>query len=135
MEQRPELTVEPVRPWARAQVMLPVFVPFSLIGGLLPSFSLAANLYVLALGGGMMLAGMSSRLPRRAAPAGLLPGVAWWLVPVVVFAVVEVITFAMGSTHDYPTLSLLADPLLDGYLLRSLAYFGWLAGFWGLVRR
>ena len=52
-----------------------------------------------------------------------------------VFAIAEVVTFAMGSTHDYPTLSLLADPLLDGYLLRSMAYFGWLAGFWGLVRR
>ncbi|WP_144118925.1 hypothetical protein [Catellatospora sichuanensis] len=135
MEQRPELTVEPVSPWARAQVMLPVFVPFALIGGLLPSFSLAANLYVLALGGGLMLAGMSSRLPRRVAPMTLLPGVAWWLVPVAIFVVVEVVTFGMGSTHDYPTLSLLADPLLDGYLLRCMAYFGWLAGFWGLVRR
>lgn len=135
MEQRPELAVEPASPWARAQVMLPVFVPFALIGGLLPSFSLAANLYVLALGGGLLLAGMSSRLPRRAAPPTLLPGVAWWLVPVAVFVVVELITFGMGSTHDYPTLSLLADPLLDGYLPRCLAYFGWLAGFWGLVRR
>ncbi|MBV1848584.1 hypothetical protein [Catellatospora tritici] len=135
METPPEVVVEPTRPWARAHVMLPVFVPLSLIGGLLPSFSLAANLYVLALGGGMLVAGMSSRLPRRAAPSGLLPGVVWWLLPLAIFVVVEVFTFGMGSTNAYPTLSLLADPVLDGYPARALAYFGWLCAFWGLVRR
>ncbi|GHJ49752.1 hypothetical protein Cs7R123_70940 [Catellatospora sp. TT07R-123] len=134
MDSPPEAAA-PARPWARAQVMLPVFAPLSLIGGLLPSFSLAGNLYVLALGGGMLVAGMSSRLPRRAAPAGLLPGVVWWLLPIAIFAAVEVFTFAMGATEDYPTLSLLADPVLDGYAARSLAYFGWLAAFWALVRR
>ncbi|MDI1459419.1 hypothetical protein QEZ54_00410 [Catellatospora sp. KI3] len=136
MDTPPEAAVDQTtRPWARAQVMLPVFIPLSLIGGLLPSFSLAANLYVLALGGGMVIAGMSSRLPRRAAPTRLLPGVAWWLLPIAIFVVVEVFTFGMGSTTAYPTLSLLADPVLDGYAARALAYFGWLCAFWALVRR
>jgi hypothetical protein len=136
MEQPPELIVEPARTWARPQVMVPTFVPLSLLGGLLPSFSLAANLYVLLLGGGLLGAGLSSWLPRHVAPPLVLaPGVGWWLVPIGIFVVVEAITFGLGSTHDYPTLSVLADPLLDSYLVRSVSYFGWLTAFWGLVRR
>jgi len=52
-----------------------------------------------------------------------------------VFVLFEITAFANGSKESYPTLSLLADPLLDHYLPRALAYFGWLVGFWGLVRR
>jgi len=59
----------------------------------------------------------------------------WWLIPVGLFVVVEVATYAGGSTHEFPTLSLLFDPLLDSYLMRVAAYFGWLTVFWGMVRR
>ena len=59
----------------------------------------------------------------------------WWLIPIGIFVIFEVVTYSFGSTRDFPTLSLLADPLLDGYLLRSLGYFGWLSVFWGMVRR
>jgi hypothetical protein len=121
--------------WTRPYVMGAVFLPLSLLGGLFPSFSLAANLYVLVLGAALMVAGMSSRVPRIATPPELPESVAWWLVPVGLFMVVEVATYAGGSGRDSPTLSLLADPLLDGYALRSAAYFGWLVVFWGLVRR
>jgi hypothetical protein len=48
---------------------------------------------------------------------------------------VELVTFAKGATHDWPTLSLLADPPLESYPVRVAAYFGWLTGFWALVRR
>lgn len=115
--------------------MIPLFVPLSLLGGLFPSFSLTANLYVLFLGAVLLAAGMSSRMQRRTAPDELGAGIAWWLLPVLVFAIVEVANFLLGSTHAHPTLSILLDPLLDGYLLRSLGYFGWLTVFWGLVRR
>jgi hypothetical protein len=135
MEQPDELTAQRSSPWLSRYLVLPVFVPLSLLGGLFPSFSLEANLYVLLLGGAMLAAGLSSRLPRLAAPAELPSGVVWWLVPIGIFVVFEVVTYAFGSTHDFPTLSLLADPLLDGYLLRSLGYFGWLTVFWGMVRR
>jgi hypothetical protein len=132
MEQPPpEIAVER----ARRFWVVPLFVPLSLVGGLFPSFSLTANLYVLLLGSVLMVAGFSSRLPRRPAPASLGGGIAWWLLPLGVFVAVELTSFLMGSTHDYPTLSVLLDPLLEGYLLRSLAYFGWLTAFWGLVRR
>jgi hypothetical protein len=135
VERPEEAVVERAPVWTRPYFMSAVFVPLSLLGGLFPSFSVAANLYVLVLGGALMVAGMSSRMPRIATPQVLPPGVAWWLLPIAIFVVVEVMTYAGGSTVDYPTLSLLADPLLDGYPFRSAAYFGWLIVFWGMVRR
>jgi hypothetical protein len=81
MEQPEELVVERPSPWLSRYLVLPVFVPLSLLGGLFPSFSLAANLYVLLLGGALLTAGLSSRLPRRPSPAELPPGVVWWLIP------------------------------------------------------
>jgi hypothetical protein len=132
MEQPPpELAVErTTRFW-----VMPLFVPLSLLGGLFPSFSLTANLYVLLLGSVLMMAGLSARLPRRPAPASLASGIVWWLLPLAAFVAVELTSFLMGSTYNYPTFSLLLDPLLDGYLMRSLVYFGWLSVFWAMVRR
>jgi hypothetical protein len=45
------------------------------------------------------------------------------------------INFLLGSTYPHPTLSVMMDPLLDRYLIRSLGYFGWISAFWGMVRR
>ena len=135
MERPEEALVERASLWTRPYVMGVVFIPLSLLGGLFPSFSLAANLYVLLLGGALLVAGLSSRMPKIATPEELPPGVVWWLIPVGLFVVVEVATYAGGSTPDFPTLSLLFDPLLDSYPMRSAAYFGWLVIFWGMVRR
>jgi hypothetical protein len=52
-----------------------------------------------------------------------------------IFAFVELLTFSQKDTVNWPTLSLLADPVLDNYLARSAVYFGWLTAFWGLIRR
>ena len=75
MEQPEELTVERSSPWLSRYLVLPVFVPLSLLGGLFPSFSLEANLYVLLLGGAMLTAGLSSRLPGLPLPPCFRP--AW----------------------------------------------------------
>jgi hypothetical protein len=120
--------------WARPAVLVPVFAALSLAGGQLPSFSLAANLYVLALGGAMVWLGLSHRVPRRAAD-GIGRGVRWWLLPAGVLVTAEVVTYALGSSYDYPTLSRLSDPVLAAEPVRSACYFAWLSGFWGLVRR
>lgn len=135
MERPEEALVERASLWTRPYVMGAVFIPLSLLGGLFPAFSLAANVYVLLLGGALLVAGMSSRMPRIATPQELPPGVVWWLIPLGLLAVVEVATYAGGSTHDFPTLSLLFDPVLESYPMRSAAYFGWLSMFWGMVRR
>ncbi len=135
MEQPPPASAEAVRSWDRPAVMVPFFVLLSLIGGLFGSFTLTANLLVLALGGTMIWLGLTGRAGRRAAATRMSPAAAWWLVPVVSLAALELVTFSKHSIVDYPTLSLVADPLLEHYLVRSAAYFGWLFGFWGLIRR
>lgn len=135
MKQPTEIAAE-VRPWAaRPVVMVPVLAFLSLVGGQLPSFSLSANLYVLMTGGALVWLGVTHRVPRREAPRALGLRTLWWLVPVLVFAAIEIVNFALGSTNDHPTLSLLADPALDDELIRSAVYFAWLTAFWGLIKR
>jgi len=135
MEQPSEITAEASQAWARPAVLLPIFAVLALVGGLFPSFSNLANLYVLAIGGTLFWLGLTHRVPRRPTPQRLGRKAGWWMLPVLTLALIELAMFIAGSTEDYPTLSLLADPLLEGYLARSAAYFGWMAGFWGLIRR
>jgi hypothetical protein len=135
MEQPSELAVEVPRTWDRPMVSMPVIVVLALVGGQLPSFSTAANLYSIGTGGALIWLGLSHRVPRRATPARLGDGAVWWVLPVAVFTVFEGVTFALGSTDDFPTFSKLADPVLEGKVARSAGYFAWLAAFWALVRR
>lgn len=135
MEQRPELAAELGPTWARPIVLVPVFALVALVAGALPSFSLAANLLVLCVGGTLFWLGLSHHVPRRTAPRHLHRAGLWWFVPLAVLIGVEVANFLIGSTDAHPTLSKLADPVLEGYPARAALYFGWLAGFWGLVRR
>lgn len=135
MEQPSQITADAARAWDRPTVLLPILGLLSAVGGLFPSFSLQANLYLLAIGGTLCWLGLSGRVPRRAAPLRVERPAARWLLPALALALVELVTFIGGSTYDYPTLSLLADPILESYLVRSALYFGWLTTFWGLVRR
>jgi hypothetical protein len=121
--------------WDRPLVMLPLFALIAGVGGLFGSFTLSANLLVLAVGGTMVWLGLSGRVVRRAAPRRLPAGARWWLVPVLALALVELFAFTRNSPQAYPTLSLLADPVLAGYLPRAAVYFAWITGFWALVRR
>jgi hypothetical protein len=114
---------------------MPLFALVALVGGLFGSFTLSANLLVLAVGGTFMWLGLTSRAGRRQPPTRLSRGAVWWLFPVLALSLLELATFLRQSFEDFPTLSLIADPFLDGYLARSAAYFAWLAGFWVLVRR
>jgi hypothetical protein len=120
--------------WTRP-VVVPVFLVVSLVGGALPSFSLGANLLTVAAGGALVWLAMSGRVPRVGGPDRLTRRAAWWLVPALGFALVELVDFGLGSTGAHPTLSILADPVLARYPARAAAYFCWLVGFWGLVRR
>lgn len=130
-----EVAAEVPGVWARPAVLVPLFAGLALVGGQLPSFSLAANLYVLALGGAMVWLGLSGRVPRRPYRERLGTGTRWWVLPGAVLVTAEVVTYALGSSYDYPTLSRLSDPLLVAEPVRSACYFAWLSGFWGLVRR
>lgn len=118
----------------RPAVLVVVFGLLSAVAGALPSFSLSANLLVVGTGGVLFWVGVSQP-SRRAAPARLPAVAVVWAVPVTLFVVVELTTFLIGSKDTAPTLSRLADPVLEQYLARSALFFGWLAAFWGLVRR
>ncbi|MFF5171138.1 hypothetical protein ACFY3U_00705 [Micromonospora sp. NPDC000089] len=135
MEQPHELTVDVSRGWDRPVVTAPVLACLSLVGGQFPSFSAAANLWIVGTGGTLIWLGLGNRVARRPPPRRLGPGAAWWVLPVAVFGVLEGATFVMSAGDDFPTFSRLADPLLRDELVRSAAWFGWLAAFWGLVRR
>jgi hypothetical protein len=135
MDHPRELTAEAPRAWDRPVVSVPVLICLSLVGGQLPSFSAQANLYTLGTGGALIWIGLSNRVPRRSAPHRLPPAAGWWLLPITVFGVFEGTTFVLSMGKEFPTFSLLADPLLEDHLVRSAAWFAWLAAFWGLVRR
>ncbi|MFC7550210.1 hypothetical protein [Plantactinospora sp. GCM10030261] len=134
MEQPTEIVTEAPRAWDRPVVSVPVLVVMSFVGGSLPSFSVAANVYALGTGGALIWMGLSHRVARR--PVRRVgAGVIWWVLPVAAFGVVEGVTFVLGSTDEIPTFSRLADPVLENELARSAAYFGWLSAFWALARR
>jgi hypothetical protein len=135
MEPLPPVSAPVVRTWHRPLVVLPSLVLIAAVGGLFESFTTRANLLVLGVGGALMWLGLTGRAGRRSAPAQLSPRASWWLVPLLALASVELYTFTKDSIGDYPTLSLLADPILDNYVPRAAAYFVWLTGFWALVRR
>ena len=135
MESSQQVTVEVPRAWDRPAVVLPVMAVLALIGGRLPSFSTAANLYVIVIGGVLLWLGLGNRVPRRPTGERLRAGGLWWLLPALIFGVLEAATFVFGSRDDFPTFSRLSDPLLEDPMIRSAACFGWLAAFWGLVRR
>lgn len=135
MDHPRELTAELPRAWDRPVVTVPMLVCLSLVGGQLPSFSAQANLYTLGTGGALIWLGLGNRVPRRSPPGRLAPGAVWWLLPVTVFGVFEGATFVLSVGDEFPTFSRLADPLLEDDLVRSTAWFAWLAAFWGLVRR
>jgi len=135
MDQPTQLAADTPRLWARPLVLVPVFALISLVGALFPSFSVGANVLVLAAGGTLFWLGLSDRLPRRGSPLRLAGRVGWWLLPALLLGFVELTNFALGSTYAHPTLSLLADPILEGYPARVAAYFAWLMAYWGLVRR
>ncbi|BCJ67033.1 hypothetical protein [Polymorphospora rubra] len=135
MEQPQELTATVPRAWERPIVTVPVLALLSLVGGQFPSFSTQANVYAIGTGGALVWLGLSNRMPRRPAPRGFGGSAVWWVLPAAIFCVFEGATFFLGSTEEFPTFSKLADPLLEEPLIRSAAYFAWLAAFWGLVRR
>ena len=131
----PEASADEVRSWDRPLVVFPLFALIAAVGGLFGSFTAEANLLVLAVGGTLIWLSLSGRTFRHPSPGRLSRGAVWWMVPVLMVALTELYAFSHQPRADYPTLSLLADPVLDQYLPRSAAYFGWLAGFWALVRR
>lgn len=132
-----DVAVPAPRSWDRPAVTVPVFAALAAVGGQFPGFTRQANLFILAVGGVFVWVGLAGwvRQPARPLVGRRAAAAWWWLLPAAVFGVLESATFLLGSSDNYPTFSRLADPLLEREVVRSVGYFGWLAAFWGLVRR
>jgi hypothetical protein len=134
MEQ-PDYAAESVQPWTRPVVLVPTLLLLAAVGALFPPMSLAATIYTVIVGAALTVLGLTGRVPRRTGSTLLPRGAGWWLVPAVLFTLVELLDILLGSTHAHPTLSTLLDPPLDRYPLRAAGYAVWLTGFWALIRR
>ena len=109
-----------------------------------------------ALVGYALVAALCRPLTAAAAVAVLVPGVvlaaivvartpcpstvsrsaaAPWVVLLVAAVVWELIAFVWGNDAEWPTLSLLLDPVLDTYPGRLAGYLAWLAAGRTLVTR
>jgi hypothetical protein len=135
VEPQSEYAVEAAPGWDRPIVTVPALALTAAIGGFFPSFSVAANLYVVAVGAVLTWLGIANRTAKRTSPGRLTRAAAWWLLPAGVLVAIELTDFALGSTYPHPTLSVLVDDPLTHYTVRAGAYLAWLGGFWGLVRR
>ena len=116
-----------LRTWDRPLVMVPLFVLIAAVGGLFgfvhPRREPAGARPSAARWSGWASAAGAR---RRGTAAVCRRAPCWWLVPVLVLALVELYAFSRNVREDYPTLSLLADPILDalpapGALLLRLA--------------
>jgi hypothetical protein len=75
-----------------------------------------------------------SRLEPPAEPASS-GGIATWATLFVLFCLWELAMFLLGNNHDFPTFSMLVDPIVTWPPTRAVATAGWLAWGWYLLRR
>jgi hypothetical protein len=102
-----------------------------------PPFSAAAAAAVVlpgvAVAGVAAAARSRSRGPRRPPPAAA--GVRRWLGLAALAAVWQVAAYLQHPRHDHPTLSSLANAVLESHTARAAAFVAWLAVTVALVRR
>jgi hypothetical protein len=98
-----------------------------------PPFSAAATVAVVGAGAAAAVAGSRGRRRPRPHVAGkaALP----WAVLVVVTALWQAAAFVQDPRHDHPTLSSLANGLLDSGPARVAAFLAWMGAMAGLSRR
>lgn len=123
------------RTWARRVAVVSTLAAIALIGGRLPSFTWQATLWVLMIGAAGISLALSGLVSHSEPKPKLGAGAMVWLPPLLIVVTLELVNLALGSTYAHPTLSILLDPLLFDESARTVAYFLWLAAFWGLMRR
>ena len=58
-----------------------------------------------------------------------------WATIFVLFCLWELAAFLLGNNHDFPTFSMLVDPIVTWPPTRAAATVGWLAWGWYLLKR
>lgn len=99
-----------------------------------PAFSASATAAVLAAGVLAVAAGVATR-PSRRPVRHRVAGWGAWAVLAVTAAVWQLTAYVQHPRPDHPTLSSLANALLDSHPARAVAFVVWLAGAVHLARR
>ena len=99
----------------------------------LPVLSIASTAAV--LGAGMIAFAVGLHLPRRRHSSEVAVAVlVVWLLPLAALAAWQLIAFTQTPRAEHPTLSSLANTLLDVRPVRALALAAWLVGAANLAR-
>lgn len=109
---------------------------YSWVVGGIPSFTSAATIAVAVP---WVVLALIAWLypPKRVPPPDRLDvtGTSYWAIVTILFFEWEAAGFRDGSEWWHPTLSVVAGPLLDYHLVKSVAFAAWLMAGWGLIRR
>jgi hypothetical protein len=102
--------------------------------GLAP-FSAQATAAVVLAGVAAMAVGQRQRRPRRSPADGDVSRIAPWAVLAAVAGAWQLAAYLQHPRADHPTVSSLANELLDSHPARAAAFLVWIAAAWWLARR
>ena len=102
--------------------------------GLAP-FSGRATAAVVLGGAAAVAVGARERRRRRSPRAGDMAGIATWAALAAIAGAWQLAAYLQHPRADHPTLSSLANEVLDSHLARALAFVMWIAAARGLARR
>jgi hypothetical protein len=99
----------------------------------LPPFSWQATAAV--VGGGAVGLLVGSRRRRRSRGKGPATGVGWWLAVAGAMALWQLVAYVQAPRHEHPTVSSLANALLETQPARATAFVLWVLGGVALAQR
>jgi hypothetical protein len=102
--------------------------------GLAP-FSVQATTAVVLAGVAATAVGRRQRRPRRPPSDGDTSGIAPWAGLAAVAGAWQLAAYLQHPRSDHPTVSSLANELLDSHPARAAAFLVWIAAAWWLARR
>lgn len=109
---------------------------YSWMAGGIASFTTAATVAVAIPWVVFGVIGYCWRQERIPAPEGLdIAGASYWAIVIMLFFEWEAAGYKDGSNWWHPTLSIVAGPLMEHHVVKSVAFAAWLLGGWGLMRR
>lgn len=101
----------------------------------LPGFSRRATVAVLGAGAVAMLVGVASGRQRGPEDLTVGAGAGWWLVLAAVAGAWQLSAYLQEPRHEHPTLSSLANAVLDGQPARAGGFVLWIVAAILLARR
>jgi hypothetical protein len=102
--------------------------------GLAP-FSAQATAAVVLAGVAAMAAGRRQSRPRRSPGDGHVNGIAPWVGLAALAGAWQLAAYLQHPRADHPTVSSLANELLDSHPARAAGFLVWIAAAWWLARR